>query len=813
MDEPMSKAVAPKKVNNACARCRRQKLKCDVQRPCLLCTRAGVECTANQVRAWTEYNVTDKPSRKRRGVGIDCRQKKKGRATSTAEQDEDDVHQSDGPAITNAPSADCNPATTPNDAWAPGTADKDSWGKSSSTVMLVEEAFHQHDSASPEMAETSALGYSQAATGLRYYTCSTQKGRRSLTSIYTRSGHPKVSRSAILELAQLLPNRGIMLLLVNNYFDKIHWFMLLFHQREFKESIEALYPNTSPISPATGRQDGLTVGYISVLLAVCALSLRYTSSAQQEQLAKQGVDADTLRERILNILRLRLLDILSLGSLEAVQLCVLLGSYYLYHGEPELAWPLCGCALRLAQALELHQSPVTGADLMSQKVIGDRKRCWWAVHEIETFCSMVYGFPLSISDADCDVEPLDPSDPWSIAADGQLPSTDQPTLLAYKCSMSTLTKIVKAALEDLYRSRQKNSRFGIGSAERSETTTRLQLIVKRINSLDEELRQWYASLPSKLKIERHSGPPTSRNEDARHSPPGPASFEEKLFQLQALSLKLAFENARILIHRPLLFHQTNDVPEVPCSSTTPKASGLDPLQKYSRTCHDAALQISWTGRVPIFKEASATYALNFVSLHLLTAGVTLGIMTSEDPLSKKSFEAKLGIRRIMEMQAALKDDSIVADQGFGILRKLLSLVMKKETQSMLDFGARGREKNQARTATEHRYADSESMGAESDGRQQQSSDGNLPFTLNPDPFRRAEVSQHITMPDTMLDVEQGDLLHADETAAFTYPSFLGLADGGATFDNAGNTGPVMIGQDPGWLWDPELGIGSFGWSI
>jgi hypothetical protein len=74
-------------------------------------------------------------------------------------------------------------------------------------------------------------------------------------------------------------------------------------------------------------------------------------------------------------------------------------------------------------------------------------------------------------------------------------------------------------------------------------------------------------------------------------------------------------------------------------------------------------------------------------LHLLTAGVTLCIMASLNPLSLESFESKLGIRRLMEMQVSLKPNSIVADQGHQLLKKLLSLVMRKETQSMLDFGS------------------------------------------------------------------------------------------------------------------------------
>ncbi|CAH0020785.1 unnamed protein product [Clonostachys rhizophaga] len=607
--------------------------------------------------------------------------------------------------------------------------------------MLVEEAFQQHECASPKMTEKSALCYSQASKSL-YSNASPETRRRPTASVYTRDGRPKVSQSAIRELCQLLPNREISYLLVDNYFDKIHWYMLLFHQHRFRDALNSLYLDTSSAAPATGRQDESTAGYISVLLAVCSLSLRYTNTAQREQLAKYGVNAVSLRESILNTLRLRLLDILALGSLEAVQLCVLLGSYYLYHGEPELAWPLCGCALRLAQALELHRRPMPG--MVSQHETEVRKRCWWAVHEIETYCSMIYGFPLSMSDSDCNTEPLGPSDQWSIAADGQPSSSQQPTLLVYKCSMSALSKLIKSALEGLYRSRQKQHRSEINDAQ-NEKSRRFYFITDRIKALNTELVEWYDNLPPKLKMGRLSGLPTSEvGGDLASHTQSHDTFGEKLFKLQALALKLAFENTRILIHRPLLLRKDGEATKLPPSTTKPIVPSLpESLSAYSRTCHDAALQISWAGHMPIFRDASTTYALNFIALHLLTAGVTLGIMTSLNPLSQESFEAKLGIRRIMEMQVSLKPDSIVADQGLQILRKLFVLVMKKETHSMLDFDPQGQ------------------TGDERGSAQECQDGGNLPTSPGISNENQAQTvepgvrSDHFTLADQTSDMTAG----------------------------------------------------------
>jgi len=65
------------------------------------------------------------------------------------------------------------------------------------------------------------------------------------------------------------------------------------------------------------------------------------------------------------------------------------------------------------------------------------------------------------------------------------------------------------------------------------------------------------------------------------------------------------------------------------------------------------------------------------------AGVALCVITSSDPLSGDAHEAKLGIRRVMQMQASLKTKSVVAEQGLQVLQELLSLAMRKETEALL----------------------------------------------------------------------------------------------------------------------------------
>lgn len=250
------------------------------------------------------------------------------------------------------------------------------------------------------------------------------------------------------DLMFLLPGKKVAVVLVDNYFDRIHWFMLLFHQGEFRKKFARTYTEILTAG------DGTDSGYMSVLLSAFIISLQYLSPSRRGTLLQIGVDAEALKDKIISGLRTKLLDILALNSLEAVQMCVLLGTYYLNTGEPAQAWSLCGCGLRLAQALNLHRSvliPLSGPENRVNQVrltAEARKRCWWAIYETETFCSMIFGFPLTISDGDCDVDPLDDYDVFSLSANGE--ATERPTLLSYKLAMSQLSSIIRSTLKDLY---------------------------------------------------------------------------------------------------------------------------------------------------------------------------------------------------------------------------------------------------------------------------------------------------------------------------------------------------------------------------
>ncbi|KAL2869173.1 transcription factor domain-containing protein [Aspergillus lucknowensis] len=485
------------------------------------------------------------------------------------------------------------------------------------------------------------------------------------------------------------------MLLVDTYFDCVHWFVLLFHQDDFRRRWQSLYE--CPADRRAGQEaeiDSPDLGFIGTFLMVVAIGIEYLGTYRKQLLDELHVDYESLQSRIFTAIRSRFLDIVAWGSLESTQTCVLLGTYYLFHGDPASAWPVCGCALRTALALGLHrkQRPpekVAGQALLEWRNYNEaRKRCWWAIYEIETFCSMSYGYPHAITDAGWDVEPLDPSarspsqstmgtSPTSF----EQPLLSEPSLLSYKYLMSKLSVIIQQVLVQLYR---------IGPATGMNEPSRLfsspDIPVELVGELDRKLRDWKVEIPAPLQI-YWTAPPdgcyTSSEELDRDVGASGPRFWSHVFQLQALTLNLAYENARILIHRPLLSARFK-IAHGDAVGRDTGSSNEGPLSRSLQTCRDAALQTARFLSVPVMALAAETYAAAFIGIHTFTAGLTLCILFNTDPLSPRSYEVKLGLQRLIAIQQKLKAHSPLPAQSLEILKYLVRHAMEKEWSAMLN---------------------------------------------------------------------------------------------------------------------------------
>lgn len=268
----------------------------------------------------------------------------------------------------------------------------------------------------------------------------------SIEPAYSSTPSNRQSTTA-LALIALLPGYDAARLLIDTYFDRVHWFTLVFFQTDFRQRFEELYGGQKRPTNRT------TDAFLALVSTVVAMGAQYVGNHRRRLLKGYRVDPDALRHDIFAALKQNLLDIVSLGTLEAAQTCVLMASYYVFQGQSGLAWPICGCALRLALALNLHRAS-SDASYSDTHADETKKRCWWALFELETFCCMLYGYSSTIPRSECNVDRLDlyhedPAHPrdWSCA------------LLAYKYNMSKLSTLTQYTLEELYSSHAKSEKW------------------------------------------------------------------------------------------------------------------------------------------------------------------------------------------------------------------------------------------------------------------------------------------------------------------------------------------------------------------
>ncbi|CAK1356399.1 unnamed protein product [Cercospora beticola] len=588
------------KVQKACQRCRQQKLKCDAQRPCVLCTRAGVACLDQLPRdAFKPY----KPKiNKRASPSIRFETKRRKRDS---------------------------PSTAPTAASVTATSDVHE-SVSSSVDALVQEALPVRPGQFPANLRASAI-----------------PGTRDDTAKFSQSCGDSISG----DLISCLPAAEAVNLLVDTYFDRVHWFLLAFHQDPFRSRVRDLLRDQAELSSRASQSPS----FVASLLCVILIGLRYTGAFRRQELAQLGVDTAILGRDLQEVLKTRFLDIVAIRSLEAVQSCVLLGTYFLFHGEPATAWPVISAGVGVAKTIKLDRPLSAGSEVEAQA----RSRCWWALYEVETFCAMSYGYSSAMR-----------NDQLGVPLPSTVPSDKGGRLLEYKASMAKLSVIINNALDQLYGRAQKD-------------------LAGRVSKLDRELEQWHQYLPAHLQDQSRDPVYHSADELEQDVAAAGPRFEDHLLQLQSLSLKLAYCNTRILIHRPLLSMPSNTA-----------------VRRAVQVCKTAALATSELKASPVLPLAARSYAVAFIGMHLFTAGVVFGVIAERDPLGPDAGGVKAGLRDLIQthrLLLATKSNAVTA-QSLAILENLARSLVDRELVAMLggsgDSGVRNVESDTAKAHEE-----------------------------------------------------------------------------------------------------------------
>jgi hypothetical protein len=454
---------------------------------------------------------------------------------------------------------------------------------------------------------------------------------------------------------------SVLQIAVDAYFDRVNWYIMLFHQPSFTVHSQNI------LQRSAWRRDEL----VDVLLVatVASMGLRCVQHDKTWQghrlLESYSVTAESLCSDLMSQIGSRFYEVMLESRIEAYQICMLLTTYHVYFGSSNFAWNVSGVSTRTAYALALHCDKTRNNSEIAREV---SNRCWNHLVVSDQFSSMIFGRPAALDPAFAQLKKLKDLD------DTILPesTTNLPIFQGHGTHVSFLTyHTLKFELYHIIR--QTLQRFRVMQVQSPVSVRDLKALIQVVNSTEVLLKQWYDDLPPVFKpSEWPAGNPWNVLE-LDQCTPEEQSVRRKI-GLQGVILQLLYDAARVWAHRPLLKLRVSLSPKADITKIS-----LDEVPDSLGISVQAALRMS---RVPV-DEFAGQLAQSFALMHLFTAGIILCIAPTCQPYSQMASDAKAGVLRIIAACRVIENESKIARHTDEMLTRLYKKTMQREMDNAL----------------------------------------------------------------------------------------------------------------------------------
>ena len=145
--------------------------------------------------------------------------------------------------------------------------------------------------------------------------------------------------------------------------------MMVLHEPTFRAELEDL--------SSTGFIQSHRLPFLVLVLLVLAISAKYASNNTSSKHAPE-FGWLSLHSKLISKVEEKFFHVFDKADIESVQICILLGSHYIYHGQPKRAFVLLGTALKSAEASGLYKESTWGPmDSITREV---RRRVWCTLY-------------------------------------------------------------------------------------------------------------------------------------------------------------------------------------------------------------------------------------------------------------------------------------------------------------------------------------------------------------------------------------------------------------------------------------------------
>ncbi|OQV03457.1 Fungal Zn2-Cys6 binuclear cluster domain-containing protein [Cladophialophora immunda] len=621
MDRLTSRKRMAPRARYACLRCRRQKLRCDNERPCALCVRSCVECEEGERPTRRRANASANKNAKKSSEQIVPADTVPRQTGETPARDDENCDPESTSALTEWP---------PDESRSPERMPSLNQDRPS-TYGLVDQLLQGYDSQNANLPGSEAI---PDATPDHF----------SSTMINTG----KVARVSDL-IGSDLPPTAATLLLFDVFIKSVHWFMMVFHEPSLRAELQSILN--------TGYVAERNLSTLILILVTLLIATKYTTHEELENVCA-GIDVPLLQSKLLETVETHFLAILDQDNIGTIQVCILLSSFYFYHGRPNRCLAINSAAVRIAQNLKFHrESYWRGIDVIEREV---RRRVWWALYVLDGYGSITYGTTTTINGSKCQVSLPRNIDDTSDRCPGfasfetfenEIPQ--EVTTLSYQRYKFRLYRIAEPIMGKIY--------FHDGRP--------VQDLVKKVQDINEQLLEWEKRVPPELT-------PKSFSSSSKDAAPDPLT---RVFQLQALALQLSYDNIQLILHRPLLVY--NGVLSLGPRLNVPQPPNLSTgfWETSKELCWNSARRTSCVDEyLAALKPIHNYHATSYIGIQTFTAGVMLGIFALSKPFSAQAQEAKRSIGRLIRMPKLLGYRTTISDQTGLILQRLLRLILDEE---------------------------------------------------------------------------------------------------------------------------------------
>jgi hypothetical protein len=489
-------------------------------------------------------------------------------------------------------------------------------------------------------------------------------------------------------LLNALPPETVMVIFLEEYFSSVHWFSLVIYEPSFRQSFDSIRPGFARPSQRP---------FLLLLSVVLGLGAWYRGQRSDASGEPSPTQSRHWSEQLMSNAESRIIEILDQSSMTAVQTLTLLGSFFVYHGRPNLSFSLLGATVKSAQAAGLHEKPAS----TSQAEIEERKRVWWTIYtwdryvrskildhcrtpgiNVHRFASITYGRPISIDENDCNVAM--PDDVYESVDFQDVGITNRVSICfsSYQRELNKLYMIASPAIKQIYSSRE-----AVGPA-------RARIYVSLVEEVTDQLWQWRRTLPNHLSLDL--------SKDCGTTPdPGP-----KAHHLQSLSLHLTLDSLLIILHRPFL---KTHLSALRCHGLEgDHGLGVSGLQASELQAHVSLSRCSSEGALPppgdtnqeqwwkaaartakvvelpqLAQFASDGHLVAFLAINLFNAAIVMIVLALSDPLTDRAQEAKRAVARIYRLQGRLGARSKLSMRSLVVLRNIVVLLSQRESDAIL----------------------------------------------------------------------------------------------------------------------------------